>query len=38
MVCRPGQPLKPWLADAENSELRGFAAGLRQDEQAVRQP
>jgi len=26
----------PWLADAENSELRGFAAGLRQDEQAVR--
>jgi len=28
--------LTPWLADAENSELRGFAAGLRQDEQAVR--
>ena len=24
------------MADAENSELRGFAAGLRQDEQAVR--
>ena len=28
--------LTPWLADAEHSELRGFAAGLRQDEQAVR--
>jgi len=28
--------LTPWLADAENSELRGFAAGLRQNEQAVR--
>ena len=28
--------LSPWLADAEDSELRGFAAGLRQDEQAVR--
>ena len=28
--------LTPWLADAEGSELRGFAAGLRQDEQAVR--
>ena len=28
--------LTPWLTDAENSELRGFAAGLRQDEQAVR--
>ena len=28
--------LTPWLADAENSELRGFAAGLLQDEQAVR--
>jgi transposase len=28
--------LTPWLADAEDSELRGFAAGLRQDEQAVR--
>ena len=27
--------LTPWLADAENGELRGFAAGLRQDEQAV---
>ena len=25
-----------WLADAQNSEMRGFAAGLRQDEQAVR--
>ena len=28
--------LTPWWANAENSELRGFAAGLRQDEQAVR--
>ena len=28
--------LTPWLADAEHCELRGFAAGLRQDEQAVR--
>jgi len=28
--------LIPWLADARNSEMRGFAAGLRQDEQAVR--
>ncbi len=28
--------LTPWLADAQNSEMRGFAAGLRQDEQAVR--
>jgi len=28
--------LTPWLADAEDGELRGFAAGLRQDEQAVR--
>ena len=28
--------LMPWLTDAEQGELRGFAAGLRQDEQAVR--
>ncbi len=28
--------LNPWLTEAENSELRGFAAGLRQDKQAVR--
>ncbi len=28
--------LTPWLTDAEQGELRGFAAGLRQDEQAVR--
>ncbi len=28
--------LTPWLADAEDGELRGFAASLRQDEQAVR--
>lgn len=28
--------LTPWLADAERGDLCGFAAGLRQDEQAVR--
>ena len=28
--------LTPWLTDAEQGEWRGFAAGLRQDEQAVR--
>jgi len=28
--------LTSWLTDAEHGELRGFAAGLRQDEQAVR--
>jgi len=28
--------LTPWLAEAEKGDLRGFAAGLRQDEQAVR--
>ena len=28
--------LTPWLADADNSELRGFAASLRGDEHAVR--
>jgi hypothetical protein len=28
--------LTPWLADAETGDLHGFAAGLRQDEQAVR--
>jgi transposase len=28
--------LARWLADAENSEFHSFAAGLRQDEQAVR--
>ena len=27
--------LTPWLTDAGQGELRGFAAGLRQDEQAV---
>ena len=32
---RSADALTSWLADAENSELRGFAAGLRQDEQAV---
>ncbi len=34
--ARSANALTPWLADAANSELRGFAAGLRQDEQAVR--
>jgi len=34
--ARSVDALTPWLADAEDSELRGFAAGLRQDEQAVR--
>jgi transposase len=34
--ARPADALTPWLADTANSELRGFAAGLRQDEQAVR--
>ena len=33
---RSADALAPWLANADNSELRGFAAGLRQDEQAVR--
>ncbi|MBC4019119.1 transposase [Siccirubricoccus deserti] len=28
--------LDRWLADAESSELRSFATGLRQDEAAVR--
>ncbi len=27
--------LTPWLADAERGDLQGFAAGLRQDKQAV---
>ena len=30
------EALTLWLADAGDSELRGFAAGLHQDEQAVR--
>ena len=34
--ARSADALTPCLADAGNSELRGFAAGLRQDEQAVR--
>ncbi len=34
--ARSADALTPWLADAEGSELHGFAAGLRQDEQAVR--
>ena len=37
LVCAPAaDALTPWLTDAENSELHGFAAGLRQDEQTVR--
>ncbi len=34
--ARSADALTPWLADAGSSELQGFAAGLRQDEQAVR--
>jgi transposase len=34
--ARAVETLTPWLAEAESSDLRGFAAGLRQDEQAVR--
>jgi len=34
--ARAADALTPWLTETENSELRGFAAGLRQDEQAVR--
>ncbi len=34
--ARSADALTPRLADAESSQLRGFAAGLRQDEQAVR--
>ncbi len=30
------EALTSWLTDAEHGESRGFAAGLRQDEQAVR--
>jgi len=33
--ARSADALTPWLADAGGSELHGFAAGLRQDEQAV---
>ena len=33
---RSADALTPWLVDAGNSDLQGFAAGLRQDEQAVR--
>jgi len=33
--ARSADALTSWLAEAENSDLRGFAAGLRQDEQAV---
>ena len=33
---RSADALTPWLADAGNSELHGFAAGLHQDEQTVR--
>ncbi len=34
--ARSADALTPWVADADNSELHGFAAGLRGDEQAVR--
>jgi len=33
---RSADALTPWLADADAGDLRGFAAGLHQDEQAVR--
>ncbi len=34
--ARSADELTPWLAQAGNSDLRSFAAGLHQDEQAVR--
>ena len=34
--ARAADALVPWLADAESSELHGFAAGLHQDEAAVK--
>ena len=34
--ARSADALTPWLADAGNSELHGFAAGLHQDGPAVR--
>ncbi len=34
--ARSADALTPWLANAEGSALHGVAAGLRQDEQAVR--
>ncbi len=34
--ARTEDALDPWLAEAAGSELSSFAAGLRQDEQAVR--
>ena len=34
--ARAVDALTPWLTEAGSSDLRGFAAGLRQDEQAVR--
>lgn len=36
-ILRAGEPaaLKPWLEEASKGDLRGFAAGLRQDEAAV---
>ena len=33
---RSADALTPWLAEAEAGDLRGFTAGLRQNEQAVR--
>ena len=33
---RSADALTPWLTDAENTDLHSFAAGLHQDEQAVR--
>jgi len=34
--ARSADEITPWLAQAGNSDLRSFAAGLHQDEQAVR--
>jgi transposase len=34
--ARDADALAPWLAEATTSELASFAAGLRQDEHAVR--
>jgi transposase len=33
--ARSADALTPWLVEAGRSDLRGFATGLRQDEQAV---
>jgi transposase len=35
LTSRDGAGLDPWLAAAEESDLRGFAAGVRRDHDAV---